>query len=1574
MAKGCGNNSVELWYYGKGNVTSATVKTTYSTGTAYQTGSTIVTGIDTEWTAAMAGHTFDFINADGTTTTAGVIVNRNSDLALQVSVAQTVASVGSPLSYVIKDRGTYTLGENVNLSLKDIGVGKGAAFRVNLRPRHTTAGVVNSELDSIDVLSGGLNYDNTQRVLVSHATNTNVVETKSVSPILGGSSKSTTIHGRVEVGTENRSMWHQAKNLQNTNPVVTTDIEYSFNGITHATFTLINNPFDLSSIFSNSDASGQYTDFFREGQEILLRDHTTHIILFRGLIQEINETYEMGLGEVVQISAADKIKEWDDIPAEVFSGTPQKPEGTSGIDLPSAKIYSIIENKIRPYQALKGGERRVAFGEGPLYRLNPSPVGAVFPYDAEGTGAGVNALEGKIAAERGYGHQVGRRFAFENSWFPRDSEHVNVNSLSTTEQELFISERARVNSTTFTKGKQKILSAIQNLAAQEPHGEYRRTSGKYINLDGSESEWAFHFSPNILSPTPETLIGDTTLDGKNDSWITSNPRVFTPVQYDADNNLITGAGKIGISAADVQYGKGFYPSDIGKTITQSGVSGSPAIIVNVKSDNSSLYTLDTIDWVHTSSITLSEGLPSIPQFNYFETGSRPAFSFGTDASETGFLAASEQDVNKHSVTMLAPREPVTEQGINPSRATQAQQSGDRITQPTLNGTGVGTIAVRIDPDNAYSLATPLRWEVRIGAGEEPPTTNAKFQYRYVYLGSDIENGSGWIPEGGQTLPGDSDFVDLRFNIQISFSTNIGHTANDIYGFDTYPQFDNTRAFKLLGPQATFSKYGFEKFSNALVYYDGEASADEEYGSSARLEAELLYGWGVQNRSWVFSTSANVESGTSDYTVRVHHGDASEPHHARPKDGDEDECINFSGSTTAITDIDEFGENGEAFKRVSLVGSLTPFNEKAAWNAIVNDQEDNYAFRDFYWKNTRLTEGAWSLTDLTDFGGATRGGRASEYLDLYRGRYSVGTIDRDDDGGSGNVIPAKLQIEWRRWESGKKIAAVQYVSVPAPYQASPAINVRAAGVHPTSGGGSDLFPFAAGKKQTEMIQLLISFDKGTTGQSTSIGGTLEDSGNWPTTNTYDEKGEPQKTAEWRDFPFVRLVGQTTGTKIDFDAEVGDRSNTPAWVGRPIDTWQALRPLRRTYRKDHNRDDIRLDLATALHKRTADMRVGKFRASKAPYYWLEAQVDGFKESGSNGYGDDDIDPTGESPASNNPNLTKTIRFKLQHLGATTGTKYFNPLQYGIMIGNVVRFYNHNVGGGGVADQNFGDTEEFCYGVITDVQAVTTSPQHFAGSAYQSGLNVIGEVSPTSTAWTADMVGGLFRWADSPTSGEITGFTDAQHIAVTNSQTVGASDDLRPYVINKQNEDTFNMCGWIEVELTHSLRKTAGALGSPAITYKAVIPAIPGFAYTEGNPSNAVVAYTGPTRVRVYNMLYPGYSIFVEDMTKGIAARHVIEGMRFTSRQGILETEYHTSGKKTDFRLRKWGNTPIHIRKSITDAAEKQMDEVIQLSASGVGLNSLSSTESLSTSTYFYINDMGGSPDDVFQSFDGSTVFYV
>jgi len=42
MAKGCGNNSVEFWYYGKGNITEVGIPITYNAGTASQGGSTTI--------------------------------------------------------------------------------------------------------------------------------------------------------------------------------------------------------------------------------------------------------------------------------------------------------------------------------------------------------------------------------------------------------------------------------------------------------------------------------------------------------------------------------------------------------------------------------------------------------------------------------------------------------------------------------------------------------------------------------------------------------------------------------------------------------------------------------------------------------------------------------------------------------------------------------------------------------------------------------------------------------------------------------------------------------------------------------------------------------------------------------------------------------------------------------------------------------------------------------------------------------------------------------------------------------------------------------------------------------------------------------------------------------------------------------------------------------------------------------------------------------------------------------------------------------------------------------------------
>ena len=1526
MAKGCGENSTELWYYGKGNITAVNI-----------------------------------INND--------------------------------------NRGTYALGEAVNLTAVQGGVGRGAAFKVHLRPK-TSSGTppTQSEFDRADILGGGLNYG-TQLVVESQGASTNIVTTTSTIPILGGSNESATEHAELSFDVNTSPMWHQALTFDGGNSIISAEIEYAFNSITTASVTLMNRPSDISSLFSNYDASGQYTDFFHEGQEILLRDHTTHLILFRGTIQELEDTFEMGFGHVVLLQAADGIKEWDDIPAEVFNAT------TPEVKIPSAKFYSIIENKLGPYETIGGGERRIAFGEGPNYRLNSVPAGAVFPVDVPV----YSAKEGKIAAKRGYGHQVGRRFAFENSWFPRDVEHFSENNLTVGETELNATERALVGSTTFNKGKQKVLTALQNLAAQEPHGEYRRTDGEYINLDGTESEWAFHLSPNILSPVPEILGTAVATDGKRTSWITSNLRTFL-----AADISYAGAGFLTIASA--AGGIGFYPSDVGKKVSQVG--GAQSIEVkNVSSDHKTLYTDTGTTWVTNATATLTEGVHSIPQFNYFEVGSRPAFSFGSNNLSN--FAVSEQDVRKYSVTLMAPREAVSEQGIRVGRATTSEQSGDQITQPSKVGSSAAVKATtKIKDDTAYSLKSPLHWEVQVGSVADE-TSTTKLRYRYVFAGTEITN-QAWI-DGELATPAAAgsisnythatNFFDLRFNVQIRFDTSGTHVAGNTYSFFTYPQFDNTRAIKLTGRNATFSKYNHEKYSNALVYYDAEAASSESYGSSARIQAELIYGWGVQNRSWILSTSANAQKNSNDaknYLVKVHHGDAVLPHAVTSLAGGLDECINFSANTTPRTSVDDFeNADGDAFERPvfnpgdalsGLIGSFDRNDSK--WNNTEDVNNDDvrsgklHPFRDFYWRNKQLTEGEFKLFTANDVGGASRGGRASEYLDLYRGRYSTSELT---NGGTVNDDTDAYQIEWRRWKSGENIAAVQYVSVPAGYDTSKTPltdNASGAGVHPPSGGGSEQFPFGVGDDETAMVHMLISFERNkTTGQSIDSGG----KGTWPTTNTYDESGKPQIDA-FRDFPFVRLVGKTTGTKFDFDAEIGKRPEREAWGGRPIDTWKNLRPLRRVYQKDNVKDEIRVDLATALHRRTSDMRVGKFRSPLAPYYWLEAQVDGFTKTGGQEYGDDNIDP---STATTNPNSTKTIRFKLQHIGAPNGTKYYNPLQYGLMIGNTVRFYNHEVGTGGANTvQNFEDEAEFCYGVITDIQSITLSPQYYTGTASQSGTVVTGSSSPVATAWTADMVGGTFRWDGYPSSGEITGHTDGDTMAVTNPRTVPSGTK---YVINKHNEDTFDMCGWIEVELTHVYRKAGTEAASVTatnrdgtnsssnnkVTYKNVV-ATSGATYSEPNlaaidggsvgsnsgrdsiykdgDAQTNPTYAGPTRVKVYNMLYPGYSIFAEDVANGISAKHVIEGMRFSNRQGVIETEYHTSGKKTDHLIKKWGTTPVHLRTSAKHALKEALSREEQRNSSGVANNSLNTYEGLSSATDYWFNNLGGSPDEIISGWDG------
>jgi len=1026
MAKGCGNNSVEFWYFGRGDITQV--------------------------------------------------------------------DVDSP--------GSYPLGEYVSLTLSNIGQGKGAAFKVWLQPKASSGNPpTQSELERIEILSGGLGYG-------THRTGGTITFDAPPIPILGGSGTGggTLTHGKVSIptaGVQTSDTWHQAQTFDSTNAVINTEIEYNFNDVNMATITLINRSPDVSSLLSDFDASGQFTDFFREGQELLLRDHTTHVILFRGLIQELEDTYEMGIGQVIRIIAADHMREWDDVPAEVLS-----PHHTSlDIDLPAAKIYSIIEERLRPFKNLNGGERRIAFGEGPLYRINSTPAGSAFPTASQ---------EGKIAAKRGHGHQVGRRFAFENSWFPRDVAHFKTATSYGTDGEPVVNERAVVTPTVFKKGKRNILSLIQNLAAQELQGGYWDGGATdYIRLSSGD-EWAFHLTPNILTPTPEILGTNVATDGNNDTWITNNARTGTTV------SASSGVDYASISLTDALNGRGFFPSDIGKDFT---VGGTTEQIIDVSGTtyagvNTRVSLTGNTNWASggNAAFSIAESLSSIPQFNYFEVGSRPAFAFDPSTDTKGVVIGEISDARNHSVTMIRPTQPIVEQGIAKLRATTSQQNAQLITQPSLEGTANGTAETRIN--GTYGIKNILTWEIKI-------SSSTQFQYKQGTIGTDLADGT-W--SNAATIVADQWFT-LLYNVQFKFENASGHTTNDVYRFTSYPQFDNTRAFRIIQAGASWSKQNHEKYSTALVYYDAEASSEENYGTSNQIRMDLIYGWNVQNRSWIWHDSANSESDTTAFRVRVHQGDTATPHATDPVAGSEDECINFSADTTPVSTYGDVGEGGNAFFAPGMLDNIMThqfFVATSEWGATETiGSQTVYKFRDFMYKGKHLTEGEWDFFNIGDMK-ASRGDAASEYVDVYRGRYTTAVLT---DGIDSN----KQQIEWRRWDSGKRVAAIQWIdTTPAPFKESQAENY----VHDASGGSELTFPFGAGTDEKAMVRALVSFDEGTNEE------------NWPTTNTYDDKGIAQSVGTWKDFPFVRLVGETTGTKIDFNADIATRANSPSWMGRPV----------------------------------------------------------------------------------------------------------------------------------------------------------------------------------------------------------------------------------------------------------------------------------------------------------------------------------------------------------------------------------------------------------------------------------------
>ena len=79
-------------------------------------------------------------------------------------------------------------------------------------------------------------------------------------------------------------------------------------------------------------------------------------------------------------------------------------------------------------------------------------------------------------------------------------------------------------------------------------------------------------------------------------------------------------------------------------------------------------------------------------------------------------------------------------------------------------------------------------------------------------------------------------------------------------------------------------------------------------------------------------------------------------------------------------------------------------------------------------------------------------------------------------------------------------------------------------------------------------------------------------------------------------------------------------------------------------------------------------------------------------------------------------------------------------------------------------------------TKLEVFNSNVQYSTGTAYQSGVNVIG----SGTTFTAAMEGGRFVFDDGTDAGIITAFGASTVIIVSTSQTVGASDDLRSYKI--------------------------------------------------------------------------------------------------------------------------------------------------------------------------------------------------
>ena len=111
---------------------------------------------------------------------------------------------------------------------------------------------------------------------------------------------------------------------------------------------------------------GPLTNEFKEGTEVLILNHTTHVISFRGYVYDKEINFNEMTGSTIELTCYDSLMELQDQPLEGLLGYDrygQLETGSRSIaeGLGSVQIKSLIDDKLRDLSTSSGNERFVHF-------------------------------------------------------------------------------------------------------------------------------------------------------------------------------------------------------------------------------------------------------------------------------------------------------------------------------------------------------------------------------------------------------------------------------------------------------------------------------------------------------------------------------------------------------------------------------------------------------------------------------------------------------------------------------------------------------------------------------------------------------------------------------------------------------------------------------------------------------------------------------------------------------------------------------------------------------------------------------------------------------------------------------------------------------------------------------------------------------------------------------------------------------------------------------------------------------------------------------------------------------------